>query len=621
MASGTRFAPNQKPMGSPKPKGRVGAESAKDTMCRNVVIYGHCRYEDQGCSFSHDGDKSATSSIESHRRNLNVDSLPFTPAPTTNISLNSPLSARVANAAPFTPRNMTNGIATTPSTQGETTTILNPAHAREFTPQGFEMAMASGANEQHNFDNFNTQHITASDQFNPYNPANYYPPQPNYTVNQPLNYHLYAPQGGVPTDLTPYQRSMSDFFMPEKLREELLRRTDATLLRLKGNLPELEHYHSLVALDVNEHRNSSVFGRASWVYKAQSSQNGLYYCLRRIEGCVVSSHQAGDCIKTWQRIQSAGIVAVEQIFTTRIFKDSSLIFVHEYHPASKTLPMHHLARNGHAAISVKLLWSYIVQLASAISAVHAEGLAVRCLDPSKVIVTGENRVRFSACAILDVMRYDVDRNRPMQEMQQEDLRMFGSLIASIACNFPARLDLEQVLTSIRSQYGAEIHRAIVWLATPNDNHRSINDFLQTISPHIVTCMDDSLRASDSLMSTLVMEAENGRITRLLAKLGTINERHQLRGDLNWAETGIRYQLKLMRDYIFHQVDEKGNPRVDFGHIITCLNKLDAGVDEDIRLISGDEQDIMIVSWKDLKRNVSEAFAELTRTSTTVSRNR
>lgn len=26
----------------------VGAESAKDTLCRNVTIYGHCRYEDKG---------------------------------------------------------------------------------------------------------------------------------------------------------------------------------------------------------------------------------------------------------------------------------------------------------------------------------------------------------------------------------------------------------------------------------------------------------------------------------------------------------------------------------------------------------------------------------------------
>ena len=28
----------------------VTVENAKDTLCRNVLIYGHCRYEEQGPS-------------------------------------------------------------------------------------------------------------------------------------------------------------------------------------------------------------------------------------------------------------------------------------------------------------------------------------------------------------------------------------------------------------------------------------------------------------------------------------------------------------------------------------------------------------------------------------------
>ena len=32
----------------------------KDTLCRNVLIYGHCRYEDQGCAFNHDQNKSSS---------------------------------------------------------------------------------------------------------------------------------------------------------------------------------------------------------------------------------------------------------------------------------------------------------------------------------------------------------------------------------------------------------------------------------------------------------------------------------------------------------------------------------------------------------------------------------
>lgn len=36
------------------------AES-KDTLCRNVLIYGHCRYENSGCAFNHEQNRSSSS--------------------------------------------------------------------------------------------------------------------------------------------------------------------------------------------------------------------------------------------------------------------------------------------------------------------------------------------------------------------------------------------------------------------------------------------------------------------------------------------------------------------------------------------------------------------------------
>jgi PAB-dependent poly(A)-specific ribonuclease subunit 3 len=29
-------------------------EAAKDKMCRNLYIYGYCKYEGKGCAFRHD---------------------------------------------------------------------------------------------------------------------------------------------------------------------------------------------------------------------------------------------------------------------------------------------------------------------------------------------------------------------------------------------------------------------------------------------------------------------------------------------------------------------------------------------------------------------------------------
>lgn len=52
------------------------------------------------------------------------------------------------------------------------------------------------------------------------------------------------------------------------------------------------------------------------------------------------------------------------------------------------------------------------------------------------------------------------------------------------------------------------------------------------------------------------EYDNGRLLRLLLKLGALNERPDQSGG-EWAETGERYILKLFRDYCFHQVFGEG----------------------------------------------------------------
>jgi len=51
------------------------------------------------------------------------------------------------------------------------------------------------------------------------------------------------------------------------------------------SLPQqLEHFHSLVALDTNTQKSASAYGYPSWIYKAVSSKDGYTYALRRLEG-------------------------------------------------------------------------------------------------------------------------------------------------------------------------------------------------------------------------------------------------------------------------------------------------------------------------------------------------
>ena len=81
------------------------------------------------------------------------------------------------------------------------------------------------------------------------------------------------------------------------------------------------------------------------------------------------------------------------------------------------------------------------------------------------------------------------------------------------------------------------------------------------------------RTNDALEGYMMRELENGRVARLLTKLGFINERPEFDHDPRWAETGDRYIIKLFRDYVFHQVDENGRPVTDLTHVLTCLNKV------------------------------------------------
>lgn len=75
------------------------------------------------------------------------------------------------------------------------------------------------------------------------------------------------------------------------------------------------------------------------------------------------------------------------------------------------------------------------------------------------------------------------------------------------------------------------------------------------------------------MTELGKEIENGRLLRLAAKLGFVNERPDLLGDTQWADTGDRYLLRLFRDHVFHQTSKDGAPMLDWGHVIECLNKV------------------------------------------------
>lgn len=420
----------------------------------------------------------------------------------------------------------------------------------------------------------------------------------------------------------PYQRLTHDFFLPEKLREDLQKKSEAALQVMPNSqLPQLDNYHSLVALDTTHRKNANIFGYPSWVYKATSSKTGNLYSLRRLEGFRLTNEQAIRSVKEWRRVDNSNVVTIHDAFTTRAFGDSSLIFVQDYHPLAKTLADVHLTPGtgrfqSKTPVTEAILWGYISQIANAIKAIHSNNLAARCLDVSKILLTDKNRIRLHACSILDVVQFEV--RRPIQELQQEDLLHFGRTLLCLATStLPAQLNnLQLAVEQMSRTYSAEMRDTIGWLLTPAQSpaQKGIDEFIQGVAGHIVATLDQDQHRSDALTSELFRELENGRIVRIMMKLGVVNDRQEFDGDRAWSENGERYMLKLFRDYVFHQVDSNGNAILDAGHMIRCLNKLDAGIDERICLTSRDEQTSFVVSYKELKKQLANAFGDLQKSS-------
>lgn len=196
--------------------------------------------------------------------------------------------------------------------------------------------------------------------------------------------------------------------------------------------------------------------------------------------------------------------------------------------------------------------------------------------------------------------------------QQEDLCALGKLVLALACKSLISVQPENIKTSldlVGRTYSSDLRNLIVLVShinissyalltfispsiklffcffsrylLTNQQRRSLTDLMPMIGARFYTQLDTMQIRGDVLENELAKEMENGRLCRLLAKLGTINERPELNLDPTWAETGDRYMLKLFRDYVFHQVTEDGRPWLDMAHVVTCLNKLDAGVNEKV----------------------------------------
>ncbi|XP_072849844.2 PAN2-PAN3 deadenylation complex subunit PAN3 isoform X5 [Pogona vitticeps] len=459
------------------------------------------------------------------------------------------------------------------------------------------------------------------------------------------NYHIYPPTAPHVAYMQPKANAPS-FFMADELRQELINRHLITMAQIdQADMPavptEVDSYHSLFPLEPlpppNRIQKTSNFGYITSCYKAVNSKDDLPYCLRRIHGFRLVNTKCMVLVDMWKKIQHSNIVTLREVFTTKAFGEHSLVFAYDFHAGGETMMSRHfndpsadayftkrkwgqhdgpLPRQHAGLLPESLIWAYIVQLSSALRTIHTAGLACRVMDPTKILVTGKTRLRVNCVGVFDVLTFDNSQNNPlalMAQYQQADLISLGKVVLALACNSLAgiqRENLQKAMELVTINYSSDLKNLILYLLTDQNRLRSVNDIMPMIGARFYTQLDAAQMRNDVIEEDLAKEVQNGRLFRLLAKLGTINERPEFQKDPTWSETGDRYLLKLFRDHLFHQVTEAGTPWIDLSHIISCLNKLDAGVPEKISLISRDEKSVLVVTYSDLKRCFENTFQEL-----------
>lgn len=389
----------------------------------------------------------------------------------------------------------------------------------------------------------------------------------------------------------------------------------------------------------------SSFGYPTSLFRVTSAADGNLYCLRRIDSVRCVSHKIAQTVMhQWHSaapggggFDHPGVVRWHKCFLSQ----RAVFFVHRYHPGAATLRERFFPPGGGGApLPEPLVWGLLVQLASAVRAVHGAGLAARALQPNHVLCTPEDgagaggryglprmRLRINCVGIADILEFEARRG--LDELQDADMRALGCILLSMTTGAEVGADdiyrggstvqqqaqvLSEYLQFVKQNYSREMHVLVHSLLYPGARPSGIHAVAESLAMRAFDELDGAHGCIDEMHGALAGIYESGRAMRLLLKLAFVNERPEFGIDKNWSESGDCYILKLFRDFVFHQADGAGRPVIDLGHVVSSLNKLDAADEEKIVLTSRDGKNVLVVSFADVAWCLEKAYQELCTTS-------
>ncbi|PAA64504.1 hypothetical protein BOX15_Mlig015773g1, partial [Macrostomum lignano] len=425
-------------------------------------------------------------------------------------------------------------------------------------------------------------------------------------------------------------------YMEAETRRSLLARAHSLQVRsdpLPGLPQSLLHYSQLTPLEnPSQIRRSATLGLPSLCYKAYNARQQQWVLLRRFVGA--SFQPANEAIAHLDALKEADhphLAPVRDAFYTQAFGDQSACLVTDFYPGCATMLLVHCSDPMKASSfqldaagrlapqsakrvplqSEHVMWNLLLQLASAVRYCHARlNRAVRALGPSKVLVEDKQRLRVNLLGAREILcgipATDEDESAVAK---QQDLVDLGRLLLVLACGTPLALqDLNAAMELVGRSYSKDLasvmHQLLYGVS------KSIYDVMPAIGARFFDHLCESQLRVDFLELQLTRQLENGRLLRLISKLSTVCER-EMPSEPSWTDSTDRQMLRLFRDFVFHQTDSSGGfPWIDLAHIVSCLQKLDMGSQQRLCLVSRDSQQVMLVTYAEVKQWLDSCCAQL-----------
>lgn len=215
-------------------------------------------------------------------------------------------------------------------------------------------------------------------------------------------------------------------------------------------------FHSLVPLESTYLHQKRAY--PSTTYRAVHTSTGADWCIRRLHDPRVNAIKCRALGNLWKEVRHTNCVQLKEVYITDCFNDESVIVAYDFHPESQTFLNKYFTTNSCGRANGPLLyeedmWKIVSQLLGGLLAIHSAGLACRSLNPTKIIVSADDIIRYSFVGNLDITASGINPNELFppnySDYQQEDLMSLGKLILALACGSISSLHENRIYESLQ----------------------------------------------------------------------------------------------------------------------------------------------------------------------------